>query len=217
MCVCLGSHRSNFPNKRTDPAKQHISRPLDLHIYNHEYDLTRLVTITPSRNWGGSGALGCVLGYGALHRLPVPLNEPPQAPGETLFETVNLNTSSQFPPPSSSSPSIPSSNLLIPAEHLPDPSTTTTTPKHTTGGRRTHHRPTAAHHHVNAISPNSQMDEYFREGEAKSKELDHAPTANTGNLPPPPKMGSRPPPPKDQDDDRNEKKGEEGEEETNPS
>ncbi|MCJ1312692.1 hypothetical protein MMC25_006368 [Agyrium rufum] len=64
----------------------YISRPLRLFVYNHENSVTRLVTITPSRSWGGSGALGCVLGFGALHQLPLPLTEPPQAPGETLFE-----------------------------------------------------------------------------------------------------------------------------------
>ncbi|KAI9786796.1 MAG: hypothetical protein M1816_007804 [Peltula sp. TS41687] len=194
-------------------VEDHLSRPLELHIYNHEYDLTRPVTITPSRNWGGSGALGCVLGYGALHRLPVPLHEPPQAPGETLFETVGFNhtrPSSQLPPPSTS-PSNPqqsstSSNLLIPAEHIPDP-ITTSTPKHSSSSRKTHHRPAAAHHHHNltALSPTRQMDEYFREGEAKSKELDHAPSsaktsAQLGNLPPPPRMGG---PPKVQGEGRN--------------
>lgn len=57
-------------------VEDHIGRPLRLYVYNSEYDVTRELTIHPSRDWGGEGALGCVLGYGALHRLPAPLSEP---------------------------------------------------------------------------------------------------------------------------------------------
>ncbi|KAL8414732.1 hypothetical protein RB594_005808 [Gaeumannomyces avenae] len=67
-------------------VEEHIDRPLSVYVYNHEYDVTRLLSIQPSRDWGGQGALGCVLGYGALHRLPAPLNEPVEAPGETMFD-----------------------------------------------------------------------------------------------------------------------------------
>ena len=35
-----------------------VDRPLRLIVYNHEYNVTRPVTITPSRGWGGEGALG---------------------------------------------------------------------------------------------------------------------------------------------------------------
>ncbi len=62
-------------------VEDHIGRPLRLYVYNNEYNVTREVTIQPSREWGGEGALGCVLGYGALHRLPAPLSEPVSAPG----------------------------------------------------------------------------------------------------------------------------------------
>ncbi|OAA62623.1 golgi reassembly stacking protein [Niveomyces insectorum RCEF 264] len=67
-------------------VEDHIGRPLRLWVYNNEYDVTREVVIQPSRDWGGEGALGCVLGYGALHRLPAPLSEPVNGPGETMFD-----------------------------------------------------------------------------------------------------------------------------------
>src|SRR5262245_27992848 len=73
-----------------------MNRPLRLLVYNHEYNVTRPVTITPSRSWGGEGALGCVLGFGALHRIPAPLEEPPQAPGETLFDSMPVESSPSF-------------------------------------------------------------------------------------------------------------------------
>ncbi|KAF3921961.1 hypothetical protein ABW20_dc0103250 [Dactylellina cionopaga] len=67
-------------------VEDHIDRPLQLYVYNHEFNVTREVTILPRKHWGGDGALGCVLGYGALHRLPPPLEEPLSQPGEALFE-----------------------------------------------------------------------------------------------------------------------------------
>ncbi|KAL1628463.1 hypothetical protein SLS56_005914 [Neofusicoccum ribis] len=69
-------------------VEDYVNHPLRLFVYNHEYNVTRPITITPSRNWGGTGLLGCVLGFGALHRVPPPLEEPPAGPGETLFDTA---------------------------------------------------------------------------------------------------------------------------------
>src|SRR5436305_3146371 len=69
--------------------EDHLDRELRLYVYNHEYDVSRELSIHPSRHWGGDGALGCVLGFGALHRLPAPLNEPISAPGETLSTSAD--------------------------------------------------------------------------------------------------------------------------------
>ena len=176
-----------------------LSRSLQLYVYNHEYAVTRLVTITPSRSWGGSGALGCVLGFGALHRLPLPLAEPPAAPGETLFETAQF--SNEGSRPSSTQPqasplqaslaedpaSQRSSNFLIPASMtLPPPppqvSATSSGP------------PRSARKARQAASLNQTFDDYFKEGEQKSKEEDFAPSAKTAPPPPPPKSGVAPPP-----------------------
>ncbi|MCJ1294192.1 hypothetical protein MMC34_005749 [Xylographa carneopallida] len=166
-------------------VEDYLSRPLRLYVYNHEYAVTRLVTITPSRSWGGSGALGCVLGFGALHRLPVPLTEPPAAPGETLFETARLSgdtarslTSSPLHPPPTTYPPAQSNDLLIPASMtIPPPLPTSPTPQ----------RPGRKGRHV--ASPNRAFDEYFKEGEQKSREEDFVPTAKAAPPPPPPKLG----------------------------
>lgn len=100
-------------------------------MYNNEYDVTREITIHPSRDWGGEGALGCVLGYGALHRLPAPLSEPVAGPGEMLFETENARFSNEEPRPlsgageyfvpgeASSSPG----DFLVPAQIVGPPPT----------------------------------------------------------------------------------------------
>jgi hypothetical protein len=165
-------------------VEDHIGRPLRLYVYNNEYDVTREITIHPSRDWGGEGALGCVLGYGALHRLPAPLSEPVAGPGETLFETENARFSneelrplsdggdtSQFFVPAAAS----DTDFLVPALLASPPPTSTP-------GRKKEKK-----HHGH--SPNKNfMDDYFLEGEKKSRELDHAPRA-ANTPPPPPKIG----------------------------
>lgn len=166
-------------------VEDHLARPLVLHVYNHEYDVTRLVTITPSRSWGGDGALGCTLGYGALHRLPRPLGEPVDGMGEVLFETAPAATMR-------GSVVSNSSDILVPATHLanaPPPPRTGGSPE---GGRpapaagRARRTPQGA-----AGGVGGGMDDYFREGEAKSKELD-GPGSTPKGAPPPPKRGGPP-------------------------
>lgn len=168
-----------------------LNRPLRLYVYNHEYDVTRPVTITPTRNWGGEGALGCVLGFGALHRIPPSLEEPPQAPGETLFSTDSHPTSfDEKRSMLSGSPAPPSligapAELFVPADMaLPSRS-----PPPPSGGAPPKRKGRA--HHVASPAGGSGLDEYFKEGEQKSLEEDHAP--KKGSVVAPPKGG---PPPK---------------------
>lgn len=180
-------------------VEDYLARALRLYVYNHEYGVTRLVTITPSRSWGGSGALGCVLGFGALHRLPPPLTEPPAAPGETLFETAPVDNEGGRP--ASTQPQASplgdsfsedlstqqSGDILIPATMTsppPPPSVSTLSSGHPRSARKARH----------AASSNQGFDEYFKEGEQKSKEEDFAPSAKAVPPPPPPKSGIAPPP-----------------------
>ncbi|RYP06794.1 hypothetical protein DL765_009352 [Monosporascus sp. GIB2] len=193
-----------------------LGRPLRLWVYNHEYDVTREVAVTPSREWGGEGALGCVLGYGALHRLPAPLSEPVHAPGETLFDgdsggggvdndgqfatlappaTANASSASggaSVPGAGGPPPVPPSSNeFLIPAQMVSatsSPANGGAAPPPPRGSRKKEHR--HAHGH-------NQLEDYFAEQEKKSKELEGSVTASKSPPPPPPKAGSGiPPPPK---------------------
>lgn len=167
-----------------------MDQPLRLYVYNHEYDVTRMVTITPAKNWGGDGALGCVLGFGALHRVPAPLTEPAHGPGETLFESGNeyslpqpdLVTSSNQPPAEAQG----GQDFLVPA-NMSVPSTSPPPPTGSGGpppaGKAKKQR---AHHPV----PAAGLDDYFAEGEQKSRELDGGTSPRpSGSLPPPPKAG----------------------------
>ena len=178
-------------------VEDYISRQLGLYVYNQEYGITRLVTITPSRTWGGEGALGCVLGFGALHRLPAPLTEGPMAgPGEALFEGVRLSgdggrpvspykeTAGYTPTPQIQQLS---SNVIIPA------SLTSAPPLRPPSSNPESRPPKTARRGKKPVSPGAAFDEYFKEGEQKSKEDDFVPKSSSPAPPPPP--GSKPPPP----------------------
>lgn len=165
-----------------------MQRPLRLFVYNHEYNVTRPVTITPSRSWGGEGALGCVLGFGALHRIPAPLEEPPHGPGETLFESAldeKQPLSSSNTPVSSIQQLTSTSEFLVPA-NMPFQSKS---PPPLTGGAGKAKKARA--HHAYA-APTAELDDYFKEGEQKSHEQDHPPSTKPEFVPPPPKIGGPP-------------------------
>eukprot|EP01104_Vermistella_antarctica_P011103 TRINITY_DN305_c0_g1_i2.p1 TRINITY_DN305_c0_g1~~TRINITY_DN305_c0_g1_i2.p1 ORF type:complete len:358 (+),score=89.97 TRINITY_DN305_c0_g1_i2:83-1156(+) len=51
-------------------VSSNLGKALQLYIYNTQLDSIRLVTIIPNQDWGGSGNLGCDVGYGLLHRIP---------------------------------------------------------------------------------------------------------------------------------------------------
>ena len=44
---------------------------MKLYVYNSETDASREVILTPNSTWGGDGSIGCGIGYGYLHRIPV--------------------------------------------------------------------------------------------------------------------------------------------------
>ncbi|GMT29024.1 hypothetical protein PFISCL1PPCAC_20321, partial [Pristionchus fissidentatus] len=46
-------------------------KPLKLYVYNVDSDVVREVSLTPNSAWGGEGCLGCDIGYGYLHRIPI--------------------------------------------------------------------------------------------------------------------------------------------------
>ncbi|KAF1988325.1 hypothetical protein K402DRAFT_392077 [Aulographum hederae CBS 113979] len=199
-------------------VEEYLNRPLRLQIYNHEYNLLRPITITPSRTWGGAGALGCVLGFGALHRIPAPLSEPPNAPGEVLFAGADSTdggykpfdasdekraiaddlgmgaVESPMPPAGEGGFLVPANmnmppppnaaGIVSPPPKSPSPGLPPKGPPRSTKKARAHH----------AISPSAGLDDYFKEGEEKSRELDYGggSTKGAGFVPPPPRMGGPP-------------------------
>ncbi|KAL2870945.1 putative Golgi reassembly stacking protein [Aspergillus lucknowensis] len=168
-------------------VEDHLNRTLVLWVYNSEFDVVRTVDLVPTRGWGGEGALGAELGYGALHRLPVGLGEEVEGPGEVVFETRADGTLTPFPEGVTTSTEAEASGqppqFLVPANMTSPP------PWASTGSA-----PQAKHHGRKArggarASPHKVFDDYFAEGEQKSKEQDHVPSRKGTPLPPPPKVG----------------------------
>ncbi|KAK7056982.1 hypothetical protein VNI00_002700 [Paramarasmius palmivorus] len=68
----------------------------------------REVVLVPNRHWGGEGLLGCVFGYGLLHRIPpqngdrVPGSTPPELADELeeqeLFVPADVHAESEYSP-----------------------------------------------------------------------------------------------------------------------
>ncbi|GAP83542.1 putative Golgi reassembly stacking protein [Rosellinia necatrix] len=203
----------------------YVGRPLRLWVYNNEYDVTRELEIVPSRDWGGDGALGCVLGFGALHRLPPPLHEPIDAPGETMFDggdpaaaaaaAVGGPYAERFatlaPPHPAFSPA-PGDAFAAPAAYDPAaeaqgagflvPAQLVSTPPPAGTSAPPRGKKKDRHGHGHGHGPNRLMDDYLAEEEKKSRALDGNISASRTPPPPPPKAGggppraSGPPPPK---------------------
>ncbi|KAJ7505454.1 GRASP55/65 PDZ-like domain-containing protein [Mycena galericulata] len=53
-----------------DLVEAHVDKPLRVYVYSHDFDALREVVLVPNRHWGGEGLLGCMFGYGLLHRIP---------------------------------------------------------------------------------------------------------------------------------------------------
>ena len=152
--------------------------------------MAREVELIPRRGWGGEGALGAVLGYGALHRLPVGIGEEVQNPGEKLFDAERKSTDrlyngaddsfQQAPAPVAPPPMV---NPNVPPPPMLNPNATpqTAAPSRTRKGK-----------HQGALSPNSGFEDMFAEGQKKSAEQDHVSSRKGTPLAPPPKLGSAP-------------------------
>ncbi|XP_067140301.1 Golgi reassembly-stacking protein 2 isoform X2 [Centruroides vittatus] len=79
----------------------HEGKLLTLYVYNVEMDACREVVITPNKQWGGEGSLGCGIGYGYLHRIPTKpvdkpkaLTSPTATTSATMKQTINVQPGS---------------------------------------------------------------------------------------------------------------------------
>lgn len=83
-------------------VEAHEGRPLKLYVYNTETDHCREVNITPNGAWGGEGSIGCGIGYGYLHRIPLEnLPPPPQSMPQQKKPDGSV---SAHPPPQATNP-----------------------------------------------------------------------------------------------------------------
>ena len=172
-------------------VEDHLNRSLTLWVYNSEFDVVREVELIPRRGWGGEGALGAVLGYGALHRLPLGLGEEVQAPGENLFDAERksvdtYNTTFNEKQGQTEMLAAPISALSPPPMLNPNPapppmlSPGAAPPRTAAKSKKTRH-----------AAPVPGFDDMFNEGVKKSAAQDQVPSRKgTPVAPPPPRKGS---------------------------
>uniref|UniRef100_A0A3B4B6M2 Uncharacterized protein n=1 Tax=Periophthalmus magnuspinnatus TaxID=409849 RepID=A0A3B4B6M2_9GOBI len=109
----------------------HEGKALKLMVYNTQTDTCREVVVTPNGAWGGEGSLGCGIGYGYLHRIPVQDDAPtPELPTPTTVpeETISSKPSNHgYTETPLMAPSTPSDDILdlqqvsLQTEPLPPP------------------------------------------------------------------------------------------------
>ncbi|KAF5360547.1 hypothetical protein D9756_004789 [Leucocoprinus leucothites] len=85
-----------------DVVEAHVDKPLRVYVYSYDFDTLREVVLIPNRHWGGEGLLGCVFGFGLLHRIPpqpsdkIPGSVPPELQEEfeeqELFVPADIET-----------------------------------------------------------------------------------------------------------------------------
>ena len=181
-------------------VEDHLNRTLVLWVYNSEFDVVREVELIPHRGWGGEGALGAVLGFGALHRLPVALSEEMQAPGEQLFEARSVGDGAApltktTETSSATQPQSPSFFYQNSANPMPFQATNTLADKTTPatgagkGGKPASRSKKGPSH--NLASSKTAFDDMFEEGAKQSQEQDYIPASRKAtSVPPPPKVNA---------------------------
>lgn len=190
-----------------DALEENLNKDLTLQVYNHDYNVVRLATIVPERDWGGDGVLGCGIGFGYLHRIPE-FNSAVPVPGETIFSADDDDEANEQPQEQTTTATgVPATQteMLLKQMHITDapeppadkPSSPPPPPSDSSSRvppspseiampsymRRKHHKPNAGAAH--------QLDAYFDEQEKISKEADvHAPNSGKASAPPPPPKDS---------------------------
>merc|ERR1711892_1356176 len=106
-------------------------KPLKLYVYNSETDASREVVLTPNSAWGGEGSLGCGIGYGYLHRIPVDgVTDTTPLQNAALIETAPPNgqmvqvplaaTTLATPTTATLVPSLPQATMSVPGGAVPN-------------------------------------------------------------------------------------------------
>lgn len=75
---------------------------INLNVYNSETDKCREVSLVPNLEWGGEGSIGCDIGYGYLHRIPV--RQPNTVPSVNRTEPGVITSVPQSTPHTTSVP-----------------------------------------------------------------------------------------------------------------
>ncbi|KAF8476555.1 GRASP55/65 PDZ-like domain-containing protein [Russula ochroleuca] len=82
-----------------DVVEAHIDKPLRVYVYSYDFDTIREVVLVPNRQWGGEGLLGCVFGFGLLHRIPpIPDDRRPGTLPQELRDSAEFEEETLYVP-----------------------------------------------------------------------------------------------------------------------
>ncbi|KAN0087622.1 GRASP55/65 PDZ-like domain containing protein [Tylopilus felleus] len=100
-----------------DVVEAHVDKPLRVYVYSYDFDNLREVVLVPNRHWGGEGLLGCVFGFGYLHRIP---SQPADRKAlDALREQTDLEDQQLFVPADISQNTAPSGLVSSDPVHFP--------------------------------------------------------------------------------------------------
>lgn len=78
-------------------VQAHEGKPMKLFVYNLDSDACREVTLVPCSTWGGDGSIGCDIGYGYLHRIPISIDRSNVSVSDISSKTGNDKMSTVLP------------------------------------------------------------------------------------------------------------------------
>lgn len=67
----LGSDAMSAEDDLFTFVENNNNKQVRLYVYNSDTEALRDVLLTPNSGWGGEGSLGCGIGFGYLHRIPI--------------------------------------------------------------------------------------------------------------------------------------------------
>uniref|UniRef100_A0A060T012 ARAD1C13112p n=1 Tax=Blastobotrys adeninivorans TaxID=409370 RepID=A0A060T012_BLAAD len=164
---------------------------IELYVYNHDYDNLRPVRIRPNPHWGGTGLLGCGVGYGLLHRLPMVVGKFDQSHrrrSSSIYRRNDPNynghhSSSLMPPGGTLFEAEPTQDVDADTSNFITPASLDQAAPHLSPGPP----PKSKKQHRRGSNANNDLSQYFAEEEKRSRELEGRKDSPATNIPPPPK------------------------------
>jgi len=74
----LGTPQTAFHeiDELVEVVTANINQRMQVYVYNVDSETVREVELKPNNSWGGDGCIGCDIGTGLLHRIPMPRRPP---------------------------------------------------------------------------------------------------------------------------------------------
>lgn len=94
----LGTPQTAFHeiDELVEVVTTNINQRMQVYVYNVDSETVREVVLVPNNSWGGDGCIGCDIGTGLLHRIPMPRRPPGN--GVAQFSSAGMAPQGAIPP-----------------------------------------------------------------------------------------------------------------------